>query len=227
MKYHKPHYLVQSVSVVITAPNFNPSIIDTKFLINNNIVPSDWPIAFPMFSPEAVAIVFENKVRWMMNDSNLTIVQELDALKQIDEEYEDTNSVFDLAEKYLSAFPYDPYNGVGLNFVVHVDFKGKSPDEWIISKLASQIPTDSLIRIVPRLIFKIDESTLYNISIDSGRLAVQEGNDIKLARTGLVVDVNIHHGGNLDVSGMKEIISNWKESHNRAMEFLENTLGEW
>ena len=98
-------------SIVITAQNHNPTILNPDFLIRNEIVPADWPLDRDrpiLTTPVHSTLCFGVGVCFNIDPDRLSISDSAP-----------TGDVFpvpEIATKYLETLPHVNYRALGINF---------------------------------------------------------------------------------------------------------------
>lgn len=103
---------IQELAIVITAKNYDPSLLNPGFLKYSGIVPEDWELARqPVVSNRASQIVFNNGIYIAAQPNRLMFVEALN-----NQEDKHNAQIPELARKYVEILRTIKYQAVGINF---------------------------------------------------------------------------------------------------------------
>lgn len=103
---------IQELAIVITAKNYDPSLLNPNFLKYSQIVPEDWELAKqPVVSNRGSQIVFNNGVYIAAQPNRLMFVEALN-----DKEDKTDARIPQLVHRYIEILRTIEYQAVGINF---------------------------------------------------------------------------------------------------------------
>ncbi|MGB3691993.1 MAG: hypothetical protein WA865_08880 [Spirulinaceae cyanobacterium] len=111
-----PKITIQELSILVTSPNHNPSLLTPDFLAGSGIVPKDWQLARPpLMKPQLSQIAFTNGINLVAQPGSLTFTESIK--KQDEEQTEDTEDlkVSTIARQYVQTLPNLDYRAVAIN----------------------------------------------------------------------------------------------------------------
>ena len=212
----KTPYRLHSVSVVVTAEFHNPSILNPDFLVSREIVPSDWIVTEAVTTPPVSIVQYNNRVRWMVDQSNLTVTE------MCESPFRDNYHIYGLVSAYLSKLPHVPYRSLGLNCVASL--KQNLPAKWLIQrflKLGTWLEGEpKLIGLEPSFVMDAGDATC-NLSLREGWVQSSDDDDQESA---VIASVNMHHAGPLDADGLTEAINQWSQRQRFVISALDKLL---
>lgn len=208
-------YLLHSVSVVVTAEYHNPSILTHDFLQSREIVPPEWEPAEAITTPPVSSVRYPQGIHWIVGQSNLTVTENCES------PFRDDYLVYEIICKYLGHLPHVNYRDLGLNCVV--SRKQNLPEEWLTERFLrpgtwSEYGQESP-RMVPRFILN-SGAVVCNLSFDAGAVTLSGGK----SNPAVIVNVNMHHRGPLDVGDLRMAIGRWKERQEFVISALDKLL---
>lgn len=102
---------IQELVIVITANNYDPSLLNPDFLRYSSIVPADWTLAKqPVVSNRVSEIIFSNGVQLAASPNRLMFIESLSG-KEAEEII-----VSEIAKKYINVLHDIEYERAGINF---------------------------------------------------------------------------------------------------------------
>jgi hypothetical protein len=103
---------IQELAIVITAKNYDPSLLNPGLLKYSGIVPSDWELARePISSNRGSQIVFNNGVYIAAQPNRLMFVEALNNKEEIKDA-----EIPQIAHRYIEILRTIEYQAVGINF---------------------------------------------------------------------------------------------------------------
>ena len=103
---------IQELAIVITAKNYDPSLLNPNFLKYSGIIPEDWELARqPVVSNRGSQIVFNNGIYIAAQPNRLMFVEAMN-----DKEDFSTARIPELAHRYIEILRTIKYQAVGINF---------------------------------------------------------------------------------------------------------------
>lgn len=103
---------IQELAIVITAKNYDPSLLNPGFLKYSGIVASDWELARkPVINNRAAQIIFNNGVYIAAQPNRLMFVEALNNKEDIK-----SAEIPQLAHRYVEILRTIEYQAVGINF---------------------------------------------------------------------------------------------------------------
>lgn len=103
---------IQELAIVITAKNYDPSLLNPGFLKYSGIVNSDWELARkPVINNRSAQIVFNNGVYIAAQPNRLMFVEALNNKEDIN-----NAEIPSLAHRYVEILRTIEYQAVGINF---------------------------------------------------------------------------------------------------------------
>lgn len=113
MNIHKLEY-----SIIVTANDYNPTILNPDFLSINNIIPAEWEwkvVGSPITTPPFATVQFENRVSLSVDVNKFQIK---DRSENVDLQQ---NKIKEIAQKFIEVLPHVRYSAVGINFVSMIE----------------------------------------------------------------------------------------------------------
>ena len=208
-------YLLDSVSVVVTAEFHNPSILSTNFLVSNGIVPSDWVTTEAITTPQVTLLRYENGIEWMVDQSVLNVTQHCGT------GFGDHYEVYDIVRSYLEHLPHVPYRSLGLNSVASMG--QDEPQQWLTKRF---LKTGNWLEGQPKVIgmtatFTVEAGdAVCNLTFSPGQLGSEEGEP----RDAVIINSNVHHAGPLDANELRAAISRWPERQEMVLSAFDKLL---
>lgn len=207
---------LHAVSVVIVAKFHNPSILNKDFLVAEEIVPSNWDVVDAISTPAVSVVNYKNKINWTVDQQRLQVAKEYDLPFQ---EYTDTD-IQDRAALYVEKLPRVPYVSLGIN--CHVSITRENPLQWLKERFLKPGSWDKRLYIMPRFTINLDDKSILNLSMDSGRPSQGKGGQ----HSSVTVDCNLYYGGPFEsVSQIRSIMSQWPNSKKKISTILNGILG--
>lgn len=150
------------LSVVVTANDHNPTLLNPDFLARTNIVPDEWgwslsgtPITTPPYS-------------YVSYDSGVSVIVEPNKLTVSDAEVQEPSQskAIEIAKNYIKTLPYVLYTAVGVNF--HSVIPIQDAREFIKTRFLSKdiLGDESLITIGMKFVYDIDEDAKFVLEIN-------------------------------------------------------------
>ena len=103
---------IQELSIVITAKNYDPALLNPGFLKYSGVVNSDWKLARqPIINSRASQIIFDNGIYIAAEPNRLMFVEALNNKEEIS-----NAEIPDLARRYTEILRTIEYQAVGINF---------------------------------------------------------------------------------------------------------------
>ena len=103
---------IQELAIVITAKDYDPSLLNPGLLKYSGIVPEDWELARqPVISNRGSQIVFNNGVYIAAQPNRLMFVEAMN-----DKEDPSTARIPEIARRYIEILRTIKYQAVGINF---------------------------------------------------------------------------------------------------------------
>lgn len=212
-------YLVDTASIVITAKNHFPLLLESSNLITNGIIPGDWEIEESKTSLEESHVYYKNG-----------ILLEMDYLKfQISEtckeSFQDSYLIHKIADSFLEKTPHIPYQSLGLNYIVA--FVQDNPRQWLLERFVPPYlrfkENIDVFAMLPRMFFNMggELRSICKLEISAGSVN-QEGVEKEL----VVININMDHGGSLNRDKIREAINLWQEKQDFIISKLDMIFGE-
>ena len=205
-------YLLHSLNIVILAESHDPMILNPSVLVDRGIVPTDWKVVKSQNSLIESTVQYEEIVL-NINPSRLEFVEGCES------PFRDKYRVYGLADAYLSVFPYVPYKSLGINHKVYMDIE--NPEQWIRQHFLRLGSGLKILSVQPTLSIGTDDGLVCKISVNPATRTPPQGNP---QRT-VIFDINIHHP-DLDVDGIRTVISRWPEKQAFVISVIEELLKE-
>ena len=109
---------IQDLSIVLTAPNHNPTLLNPDFLTGTGIIPTDWELARPpVISTQGSQIAFKNGVTFLAQPGAITFSQ------SFAEATPETLDIPTIARKYATTLANLDYQAVSINPKQFVPFE--------------------------------------------------------------------------------------------------------
>lgn len=217
---HDSSFHLHSVSVVVTAEHHNPSILDGGFLVAQGIVPEDWETAGSITTPNVSVVEYQNGIRWIVDQQNLTITEPCQS------SFQDDYLVHKLARVYLKKLPHVPYLHLGLNCTISVN--QDEPAKWITKRfLNPEITIQSNIKVLglsPTISLEAGEAVL-NLNFSDAKVRRNDESP-EISLDAVRIDCNLHHQGPLSVDVLCSSISRWLEHQKFIIATIDNLLSE-
>jgi hypothetical protein len=165
---------VREFSVVITARNHNPTILNPDFLARNEIVSSDWSLAHP---PVCVApfaqVQYENGISVVSEVGKLVFTQVGTSLTK------EAIEVVNMAQRYVRVVPHVDYRAVGINPKGDVECRTEDgPQRYIMGKLVAKGPWKTFgkapVKASSTFVFELEESRLF-LTVQEAKLSLPDG----------------------------------------------------
>lgn len=103
---------IQELAIVITAKNYDPSLLNPGFLKYSGIVSSDWELAKkPVINNRGAQIIFNNGVYIAAQPNRLMFVEALNSKEDVK-----AAEIPQLAHRYIEILRTIEYQAVGINF---------------------------------------------------------------------------------------------------------------
>ena len=103
---------IQELAIVITAKNYDPSLLNPGFLKYSGIIPDDWQLAKkPITSNRGSQIVFNNGVYIVAEPNRLMFVEALNGKEDVTK-----IEIHSIARRYTEILRTIEYQAVGINF---------------------------------------------------------------------------------------------------------------
>ncbi len=197
------HLNLQSISVVVTANSYNPSILNPDFLSLKGIVPDDWEVIETLTTPTVSFVRYKNGISWLIDKSRLKVSEE------VGQEFKDHYHIHQAVKAYLNTFPNTPYQSLGLNFQVSIYVS--HPQIHLIKRFGADwiSAEEGILEMIPS--FKLQaEDVICFIKVLNTSLKMGE----------IVVECNIHHQDLLNSIDLCSAISRWPE----RQVFIQNAI---
>ncbi|MGB3691913.1 MAG: hypothetical protein WA999_04240 [Spirulinaceae cyanobacterium] len=111
-----PEITIQELSILVTSPNHNPTLLTPDFLAGSGIVPKDWQLARPpLLKPQLSQVAFTNGINLVAQPGSVTFTESIK--KQDEEPKENTQElkVAAIASQYIQTLPNLDYRAVAIN----------------------------------------------------------------------------------------------------------------
>ena len=203
-------YLLHSLNIVILAESHDPTILKPSVLADRGIVPTDWKVVKSENSLIESTVQYE-KVVVNINPSRLEFIEGCES------PFRDEYSVYGLVDAYLSAFPYVPYKGFGINHRVYMDTE--NPEQWIRQHFLRLGSGLKILSVQQTLDIGTDDGLVCRISVNPAIRNPPQGDP---QRT-VIFDSNIHHP-DLDADEMRVAISRWPEKQAFVISVIDELL---
>ena len=103
---------IQELAIVVTAKNYDPSLLNPGFLKHSGVVPEDWQLSGqPVVTNRGSQIVFSNGVYVGAQANRITFVEALN-----NKEDQNNAEVPGLAQRYTEILRNLEYQAIGINF---------------------------------------------------------------------------------------------------------------
>ncbi|NEP10266.1 MAG: hypothetical protein F6K14_08610 [Symploca sp. SIO2C1] len=113
---------IQELSIVLTVPNHNPTLLTPDFLAGSGIIPTDWELSRPpVLSARASQVAFTSGTNIVAQPGTITFSETLNH-KDSDEV-----QVAAIAKKYAKTLPNLDYQAIGINPKRFITFENE-PD---------------------------------------------------------------------------------------------------
>ena len=204
---------IQELAIVITAKNYDPSLLNPNFLKYSGIVPEDWELARqPVVSNRASQIVFNNGIYIAAQPNRLMFVEALN-----NKEDKTEARIPQLARKYIEILRTIEYQALGINFRGYSTVTNTTVEEnnYLIDKLIQpgewQQCGTKPVKAGLNLLFSYDDKQL-NVSVNEAGLKLPESEQVPV----VLYSGNFHY----DLNGKKpenvlpslnSIIDNWQQ----------------
>ena len=119
-------FLLESISVVVTAQSHNPSILSQDFLVSQEIVPANWEVAEAVTTPAVSLVRYRNGMQLVVDEGKLTVVENCKS------SFQDEYLVHTVVNAYLKKLPHVPYRSLGLN--CRVVMRQEGPQDWLMHR---------------------------------------------------------------------------------------------
>ena len=208
-----------SISVVVTADNHNPSILNPEFLVSHGIVPQDWEVLDSMTTPGFSVVNYKERPQMILDQGALRIIESCEG------EFQDSYDVHNLATKYIDKVRMVPYRSLGLNCQICTQLE--EPERWLTERfLSTEIRSQDLkdLELEPRFTFSASPTipgAIINLYIKSGEVARSD----EAWNDAVIVDCNVHHQGPLDAGRLITAIGQWAIHENSIRNALRVLFG--
>ena len=208
-------YMIEQVSVVVTAEFHNPSILNPDFLVSRGIVPADWNVIESLTTPAVSVVRYDNGVRWFLDKQKLNVIHTQET------RFGEEHVVHGLAKSYLTTLPHGSYRSLGLNYTAYM--KQADADDWLMERFlkpGAWLSSDPAIGGMTAR-FRIDaEDAQFNLTIEPGQAESTSG----VGANVIVVEVNVHHPGPLAADAMCSTIERWLAREDFVIAALDKLL---
>lgn len=212
---------IVSSNVVIVAQQFNPSILNHSFLIEEGIIDKREDIH--QDSLVSMVCVQINSKKFQM----LVVPEQLQfTLTPSVQESEQQAVIIEKLGKLMNALPHIPYKGIGLNFIWHI-----SPETKSMSALTKEL----FFRKGSPLFKEFDTDEAYlgsymSKNIQGFRLGldIRPLEDPQNKKTSLQFVFNFHkntEGNPSKITEMQLALSKWNEVRQEAQHIVDLTIG--
>ena len=204
---------IQELAIVITAKNYDPSLLNPNFLKYSGIIPEDWELARqPVVSNRASQIVFNNGIYIAAQPNRLMFVEALN-----NKEDKTEARIPQLARKYIEILRTIEYQALGINFRGYSTVTNTTVEEnnYLIDKLIQpgewQQCGTKPVKAGLNLLFSYDDKQL-NVSVNEAGLKLPESEQVPV----VLYSGNFHY----DISekepenvlpSLNSIIDNWQQ----------------
>ena len=208
-------YRLHAVSVVVTAEFHNPSILNPDFLASRGIVPADWETTEAVTTPPVSIVRYSNGIQWIVEQSKLTVNEVCES------PFRDDYRVYELVKAYLSKLPQVPYRSLGLNCAVSM--RQEDPGRWLTQRFlkpgAWLKGKPEIVGLKPNFAMDAGDATC-NLTLSDGDVQqLEDGSE-----RAILITVNVHHDGPLDVDRLRMAIDRWPERQAFAISALDKLL---
>ena len=226
-----PQITIQELSILVTSPNHNPTLLTPDFLAGSGIVPKDWQLARPpLLKPQLSQVAFTTGINLVAQPGSLTFTE---SIKKQDEELKENTKelkVAAIARQYIQTLPNLDYRAVAVNprsflsFPTENEFAARDhiikhfliPAPWL------EVGTDS-----PRASFNIAytfEETRLNLAIAEVKLQQED----KSATPAILFSGNFPYKITESGNGQRQnqifgLLDNWQ----RDLELFEQTMNKF
>ncbi len=213
-------------SIVITALNHNPTILNPDFLIRNEIVPSDWPLdnSKPILTTPAFSqLAFGVGISFQIDSDRIKISDSAP-----------TGEIFpvpEIAAKFMETLPHVNYQALGINFDRALLFSDVESarlfQRQAYLKDGPWNMSGALSEFVAKFIYTLEDCQC-NLSFGSPKKVKLDSSEDE-PRPILVLSANFHrHFGKIGdleqrIDAFKKAISNW-ESDKATFESITEKL---
>jgi hypothetical protein len=171
---------IQELAIVITALNYDPSLLNPGFLKYSGIIPEDWELARqPIISERGSQIVFTNGVYIAAQPNRLMFVEALNNRE------EDSAKIPQVARRYVEILRSIEYTAVGINYRGYITCSNSTVDEnnYLLDNLIQPGEWldcgDKPVRAGLNLLFTYSDKQL-NLSINEAGLKLPEAEQVPI-----------------------------------------------
>lgn len=201
-------FYIDSFSIVISAKQNNPTILNPDFLKINKIVPEKMKltetVTTPIFSMAKYSLL-ESGEKDREGDITITVEPEkLQLLESCGGEFWDKYISLGVVKEYITTLEHVQYTGLGINWQAF--FEQSDPDKWLSERFIKdgnwRTDKNKVRAVSIKLAFDIEDATCF-ISLDQ----------IKFKETpGIGIDINFHHSPKderFEIDKLKTLIDRW------------------
>lgn len=199
---------LRSLSVVILAEYHNPSILNTNFVVSNDIVNKEWRTVETVTTPGLSILKYDNGVQLAMNPNRLSISVELD--ERLHEHH--NNEIYHIAIKYVNTLPHISYRSLGLNCILQIT--QDEPLKWLTERFLNADSYNDGLYMLPKFIKDLGEN---KIGLDFNYQNTSDENSI-------VIDCNSHHIGPFTSSSLCQKIEEWPTRQKDIQDMIDNLI---
>lgn len=200
-------------SCVVVADQHNPSILNPDWLVQREIVDSEWKIADPLIiTPGFARCLYVNNVDIILQPNKLSVTVTGDDSDLFSEPSK-------IVLRYVQTLPHIPYKHLGNNFTFRIDLPN------VVSKLKHKLiregdwSDDNLSKV--KAVFQYSyENYKINLSIESSTEVVESDSKEKDI---LILDFNYHRELE-DSDFLLKTIDCWNDDYRSANEKAEKII---
>ena len=200
----------QRQSVVVGGVATSPLTINSRLLVQHNVVPADWKSKNEGSSPVGGVIEFDNGIRLFHKPSALTVS------RPAPEESEEEPQTYEIADAYLATFPSPSYKSLELSWVLSVEL----PDaqDWLLKTFVGDVSWSrspyKLFQVNPWFLFQTPGAECH-LRMNPDRLGDDQGE-----KDALGMICSFYHDGPFDLPVLRDHIREWTKRKAELAEIL-------
>lgn len=174
-----------SISIVVSARDHNPSLLNPDFMERRRIVPKGYELSEPpLCTPPISVLKYRQGIDFVVEPNKLQV------LERIRGKFPGRVTAPKIAARYITTLPHVKYTGVGINFFGV--FNRENPELWLKERFINKGPWDEEPTALSSVEFKFVypvEDALLNVLVRPGKINLPSVEQ----EPGVSVNFNYHH----------------------------------
>jgi hypothetical protein len=217
---------LSELAIVVTASNYDPSLMNPGFLSGSGIIPTDWQLSRqPVVSNRLSQLIYNNGVNIIAYPNRFMVTEALTTKSPSAVE------IPVLVQRKCSTLRNIDYNALGINFRSYItcneeytvesnQYVSKNfliQGEWL---RGSKSPVKSGLS----LMYEFEQSTLH-LNINEATLQMPENEEVPIVLFTGNFNYELASDANLDkIERIKQILDNWQQDLEKYTEVVEKFL---